>query len=115
MSLKLYMDEHVPSAITTGLRRRGVDVLTVQEDGRESEDDPVLLDRASELGRVMFTRDIDFLEEATRRQRSGETFAGVTYAHQLRVRIGQCVKDLEILAGACEADELASRVQHLPL
>ena len=47
MISKLYMDEHVPSAITEGLRWRGVDVLTAQEDGRTGEDDPELLDRAS--------------------------------------------------------------------
>ncbi len=28
MALKLYMDHHVPRAITNGLRMRGVDVLT---------------------------------------------------------------------------------------
>lgn len=28
----LYMDAHVPFAITAGLRLRGVDVLTAQED-----------------------------------------------------------------------------------
>jgi hypothetical protein len=33
MPLSLYMDVHVPAAITAGLRRRGVDVLTSQEDG----------------------------------------------------------------------------------
>jgi hypothetical protein len=29
--IKFYMDEHVPRAVTDGLRRRGVDVLTTQE------------------------------------------------------------------------------------
>jgi len=28
MGLKLYMDQHVPRSITSGLRLRGVDVLT---------------------------------------------------------------------------------------
>ena len=32
MPLKLYMDHHVPRAITNGLRLRGVDVITVRED-----------------------------------------------------------------------------------
>ncbi len=32
MSVHLYMDEHVRSAITLGLRRRGADVLSVQAD-----------------------------------------------------------------------------------
>ena len=29
--IKFYMDEHIPKAVTEGLRRRGVDVLTAQE------------------------------------------------------------------------------------
>ncbi len=34
--IPVYMDEHVPKAITIGLRMRGIDVLTVQEDGLSS-------------------------------------------------------------------------------
>jgi predicted nuclease of predicted toxin-antitoxin system len=34
--LKFYMDEHVPKAVTEGLRRRGVDVITVQELGLQA-------------------------------------------------------------------------------
>ena len=33
MSIALYMDAHVPRAITIGLRLLHVDVLTAQEDG----------------------------------------------------------------------------------
>lgn len=51
MGVALYMDEHVHRAITTGLRLRGVDVLTAQEDNRGNTPDPVLLDRATELQR----------------------------------------------------------------
>lgn len=39
MSLAFYIDEHVPRAITIGLRLRGVDVLTVQEDGLKGKED----------------------------------------------------------------------------
>ena len=36
-----YFDVHVPAAIAAELRRRGVDVITAQEDGTaELEDDP---------------------------------------------------------------------------
>ena len=59
MAIALYMDQHVPRAITVGLRLRGVDVLTAYEDGTSELADPALLDRASELGRVLFTRDDD--------------------------------------------------------
>jgi hypothetical protein len=48
MAIALYMDHHVPRAITVGLRLRGVDVLTAYEDGANELDDPALLDRASE-------------------------------------------------------------------
>ena len=46
MSLGLYMDVHVPLPITCGLRRRGVDVLTAQEDQTTRLSDPELLRRA---------------------------------------------------------------------
>jgi predicted nuclease of predicted toxin-antitoxin system len=55
------MDEHVPRAISVGLRLRGVDVLTAQEDGLRNTPDADLLDRATALGRVIFTQDDDFL------------------------------------------------------
>jgi predicted nuclease of predicted toxin-antitoxin system len=67
MSARLYMDVHVRRAVTTGLRLRGVDVLTAQEDGAGGFDDPRLLNRATELGRVLFTQDDDLLKEAARR------------------------------------------------
>jgi len=109
------MDVHVPLAITEGLRRRGVDVLTAQDDGSSELEDSVLLDRATSFGRVLFTQDEDFLAEAARRRTLGEAFSGIVYAHQLRVTIGQCVGDLEIIAKVCEPADLADRVTHLPL
>ncbi|WP_199249570.1 DUF5615 family PIN-like protein [[Phormidium] sp. ETS-05] len=115
MSLALYMDENVPRQITAGLRLRGVDVLTVQEDGRASFPDPIILDRATELQRVLFSQDEDFLTEANRRQAEGVAFAGVIYGHKLRVSVGDCVRDLELLTKASEPEDLANCVQYLPL
>jgi hypothetical protein len=46
MAIGFYLDQHVPRAIATGLRMRGVNVLTTQEDGTESFADSDLLDRA---------------------------------------------------------------------
>ncbi|MBW4495308.1 MAG: DUF5615 family PIN-like protein [Oscillatoria princeps RMCB-10] len=114
MTVALYMDEHVHGGITDGLRRRGVDVLTVQEDGRTGSPDPIIIDRATEIKRVIFTQDRDFLVEANRRQVEGVSFAGVIYAHQRLVTIGDCVRDLEIIAKASEPEDLVNRVQYLP-
>jgi len=103
MALKLYMDHHVPRAITIGLRMRRVDVLTAHEDGASRLSDSDLLDRAGRLGRVLFTQDDDLVAEAIRRQRDVIPFSGVIYAHQLRTSIGLCIQDLELIARAGEA------------
>jgi predicted nuclease of predicted toxin-antitoxin system len=76
MTLALYMDHHVPRAITEGLRLRDVDFITALENGTDRLDDPDLLDRASQLERVLFTRDADFLEETHRRLDEGVFFYG---------------------------------------
>lgn len=87
MSVALYFDVHVRRVVGETLRLRGVDVLTAQADGYARAPDPRLLDRAMRLQRVLFTQDEDLLAEATRRQRGGGSFAGVVYAHQLRVSV----------------------------
>ena len=115
MSIPLYMDVHVPAPITRALLRRGVDVKTAQEDGTIEMEDDELLDRATGLNRALFTRDEDLLAEARTRQQAGRFFAGVIYAHQLRVTIGRCISDLEIIAKAGEPEDLHNRVEHLPL
>ena len=115
MPLGFYMDVHVPRAVTNGLRRRGVDVITAQEDGDAATfDDPHLLDRATELNRPLYTQDDDLLAEAHKRQTEGVSFAGVIYSHQLQSPIGKCVDALELIAKACDIDELMNRIEFIP-
>ena len=115
MSVRLYFDVHVPIAITDALRLRDVDVLTAQEDGAAELEDPRLLDRATELDRVLFTQDKGFLREAKQRGERSHTFSGIVYAHQLNVTIRECVTDLEIIAKDSEPNEWVGRVEYLPL
>ncbi len=109
------MDEHIPKAITIALRTRGLDVITAQEDNMAGKSDPELLDRAWQLRRVLFTYDDDLLSEATKRQRESTPFCGVIYGHPLRVSIGMCVRDLQIIANAGELEEIENQVEFLPL
>ncbi len=109
------MDVHVRRAITTGWRLRGVDVLTAQEDGAQRFSDPELLDRATQLKRILFSQDRDLLREARLRQREGRPLAGVICAHQLRITVGRCIDDLELVAKANEPQDFTSRVEYLPL
>jgi hypothetical protein len=71
MAVGLYMDVHVPEAITEELRRRGVDVATAIDDGFGDRPDPEVLERAHALGRVLFTQDIRFFALAQQWQREG--------------------------------------------
>ncbi len=114
MSVALYMDENVHEAVTRGLRRRGVDVLTAQEDGMRKRPDPEVLDRATALGRVAVSEDADFLVEAIQRQRNGTHFGGVIRLPQ-SLAIGRCVDDLEVIAKATTPEDHANRVIYLPL
>lgn len=115
MPLKLFMDHHVPRAISMGLRLRHVDVLTAYEDRAHELADPALLDRATNLGRVLFTMDDDLPAEAAKRQRAGIAFGGVIYAHPCDVSIGKCVLDLQLIAAAGTEADVAGRVVYLPL
>ena len=60
MSVRLYMDVHVPQSITDQLRRRGVEVVTAVEDQADRLPDEALLDRARARGRFLFTQDLGF-------------------------------------------------------
>lgn len=104
MPVSLYMDHHVPKAITVGLRLRGVDVLTAHEDGADKLDDDLLLKRA------LFTQDDELLVEAAKRQRNGIPFSGVIYGHQLRVTIGVCIQNLEMITKSGEPEDLEIRL-----
>jgi hypothetical protein len=103
----------MPSLV--GLRLRGVDILTAQEDGSRELEDATLLDRATTLHRILFTRDDDLLREGAIRQKRGPGFTGIVYAHQLDVSIGQCVVELELIAKASDSDDWINRMEYLPL
>jgi len=115
VAAKYYMDVHVPAAITAALRRRGIDVLTSQEDNtREAEDDALLM-RANELERVLFSQDQDLLRIASHWQASGRRFSGVVFSPQQGISLGRCIEELELLAQCCSPEELNDCVIFLPL
>jgi hypothetical protein len=114
MAVPLYMDVHVPQAITDQLRRRSVDVFTAIEDGYAERADDELLERARILGRVLFTQDLRFKALAENWQRQGRPFAGLLFGPQLGATLGQYVKDLELVAQASESAEWLNTVEYLP-
>ena len=115
MPFGLYFDVHIPGTILRGLRLVGVEVLTAQEDGRARSSDPDLLDRSTELSRILVSSDRDLLVEAARRQRVGIRFAGLVHVHPARVTIGVAIRDLELIAKVERLEEFRDRVEFLPL
>jgi hypothetical protein len=109
------MDVHVHAAVTEQLELRDIDVITAQDDDADRFDDEQILLRATELGRAVFTQDEDFLRVGAEFQRQSREFAGIVYGHQLRVSIGQCVQDLELIARCYEPSDMLNRIEHLPL
>jgi predicted nuclease of predicted toxin-antitoxin system len=78
-TIKFLLDEHVDVAIAIGLRRRGVDALTVQEAERAGASDDAHLLFADRQGRVMFTQDADYL----RFHASGFRHRGIVFGRKV--------------------------------
>jgi len=114
MTIALYMDVHVPQAITEQLRRRGIDVLTAFDDRTQELSDDQLLIRVTKLKRVLFTQDIRFRVLAETWQTEVKHFSGLIFGHQLGGTIGQFVKDLELIAKASEPEEWVNSVEYIP-
>lgn len=114
MSLAVYMDVHVPAAVTEGLRRKSLDVRTAQDDAAGQLSDEELLVRATTLSCVLLTQDSDFLKITARWQQRGISFCGVLFAPQ-GTSIGRIIEDAELCLAGLNADEFRNRLVHVPL
>jgi hypothetical protein len=114
VSLSFFFDHNVDFRITHGLRLRTIDVLTSADNGSARLHDEALMSRAKELSRVLFSQDEDLLVIAKAWQRAGEQFPGLVYAHQLRITIGQAIRDLELIGHVLEPMDMVNRVEYIP-
>jgi hypothetical protein len=108
--LKSLADENVILALVLGLRRRGMDVLTVQDLGKRGEDDPLLLDIAYQRDRIVLTNDQDFLSLAAERASRQELFAPIFYWPQQQRTVGELLGTVLPLAATLSYEEACSRV-----
>ena len=102
------MDEHVPAAVTQGLRRRGVEALTVQEAGLRSATDEEQLAFALAQRRVIFTQDADF----PRLHAGGVHHAGIVYAPQ-QTRVGAMIRGLMLVVEVLGPDDMMDHLEYL--
>jgi predicted nuclease of predicted toxin-antitoxin system len=106
--IKFYLDEHVQKAIAKGLKRRGVDVITVVDADLLGATDEDHLERAKSEKRVVFTQDDDFL----RLHAAGNEHYGIVYAHQGKA-VGPLISGLMLIYQALEAEEMINHVEYL--
>jgi hypothetical protein len=90
-------------------------VLTAQDDTAGQLDDRLLLNRATELDRVLVSQDADMLREGTQLLESGEEFSGIVYGHRLQITIGQMVEDLALIAQVTTKEEWRGKIEFLPI
>ncbi len=112
--LKFYFDVHVPKAVATELRKRGMDVVRCQEIGLHDADDAIHLETATQQGRVVVSFDEDYPALHAAWLEAGKKHAGIMRLSpdlQQPYGIGQMVRvlaDYHALisegAGTLEAD-----------
>lgn len=107
MLIRYHLDEHIDPAICDGLRARGIDVTTPQGRGLLGATDEEQLSFAHKDGRVLVTRDQDFL----RLHAAGVLHSGIVFWHSKRKSLGAVIRNLTVLWRTATAEELVGRVQ----
>ena len=102
--IRFYLDENLSPKIAEQLARHGIDVIR----GQLKVDDLSHLKRATALGRVVCTRDRDFLRMNT----AGEEHAGIIKGLKHHT-VGDWVKYLRFVHSICAPDDMRDNVEHL--
>ena len=108
ISVRYFTDEHVAKAVAIGLRKRGIDAITIAEADLLGAEDQELLAYAHQEHRVMVTQDRDFLRIASKES----NHPGIVYAPQDR-SIGEMVRMLDLLAQVSNAEEMQGRIEFI--
>jgi predicted nuclease of predicted toxin-antitoxin system len=111
--LRLYADECVDGRVLAGLRRRGVDVVSAQDEGLLSASDQQHIRRASELGRAVVTADQDFLAIVNDLRRRGQPFSGLFYI-QHGTSVGDTVRNIADAAEILDPPAMENWVEWIP-
>jgi predicted nuclease of predicted toxin-antitoxin system len=106
--IRFHLDEHVDPAIATALHRAGVDVTTTIEAGLRAKNDQTHLEFARAGGRVIVTRDQDFLRFAA----STKDHAGIVFytaGHSMR----EVIEGLILLYEVMTPHEMVGHVEYI--
>lgn len=108
-SLKFYLDENVANDVATGLRTRGINVLTTAEAGNKGIPDTEQLAFALSEIRVIVTHDRDFL----RLSNQGMSHAGMAYCAKQSRTVKQMLQRLLAIYQAITAEEMMNYIEFI--
>ena len=108
-TIRFHLDEHCPTTLAEGLRRRGIDVTTTSDAGLLHSSDKEHVAFALREGRVIFTPDEDYLGLHA----AGVQHAGIAYCHQESRSLGEIIRGLALIGEIYEPKETWNRVEWL--
>jgi predicted nuclease of predicted toxin-antitoxin system len=103
------MDQHIPAAVTQGLRQRGVDVLTAQDADRCGVSDAEQLQFANADERVTVTFDPDYLALHA----GGVQHAGIAWCEARKYTVRQLLRALVLVRAVLHGDDMRNHVEYL--
>lgn len=106
--IRFHLDEHVDPAVATALRRAGIDVTTTIEAGLRTKNDEAHLKFARNEGRVIVTRDQDFLRRA---RHTGDHSGIVFYTANQSMR--EIIEGLILVCEVMTREEMLGRVEYV--
>lgn len=109
MPVCFHLDEHVPLALADALRSRDIDVTTTMDAGLAGSSDREHLEFAEKAGRVVITRDVDFL----RLHAAGTGHAGIVFWRQQTITLGEVLRRLVLIHAILSPEDMKNTVEYL--
>lgn len=107
--IRFLLDEHIPAAVSAGLKQKGIEVSTIQELGRCGLSDLDQLEFAWREAWILVTFDSDFLTMA----RNGIHHRGIVWCSERKYSIGQLVRALALVHAVLDMDQMLNHVEFL--
>ena len=106
--IRFHFDEHVDPAVAIALRRAGIDVVTTNEAGLRAASDESHLNYARTEGRVIVTRDQDFLRLAN----LSMGHAGIAF-YTATQSLREIIEGLILIHEVMTVDEMVGNIEYL--
>jgi predicted nuclease of predicted toxin-antitoxin system len=106
--IRFRLDEHVDPSIARALRRAGIDVTTTNEVGLRSADDQTHFQFACAEGRVIVTRDTDFL----RFGREDSDHPGIVF-YSAHDSLREIIEGLILIYEVLDPGEMCGHIEYL--